>query len=120
VALASLALTPADVVVDQTVNGVVTLTGPAPASGAQVTLSSSTPGIAQIPQSVSVPADQVSVGFAGTATNPGQTTVTATLDTSSASAVLTVSAAKSVEKVTDKVSDKVALEKVRDKVVREL
>jgi hypothetical protein len=96
----------------------VTLSAAAQAPGAQVRLASSNPQVAQLPQLVTIPAGQTSVGFAGTASAAGQTTVTATLGTSTLTAPLTVTAAKPVEKTTDKVGDKVTdktqLEKVAD------
>jgi hypothetical protein len=102
--------------VGQTVNGVLTLAAPAPApNGAQIRLTSSNPPVAQIPASVTIPPGQTSVGFAGTASVAGNTTVTATLGTSTIPAALTVTAVKAIEKTTDKVADK-ATDKVTDKL----
>jgi hypothetical protein len=65
--LASLTLNPANVFGGQSSTGTVTLTGPAPAGGAQVFLSSSD-GAARVPSSVTVP--------------PGATSATFTVNTS--------------------------------------
>jgi hypothetical protein len=113
--LRTLVFQPASVNVGQTVNGVVTLTAAAPASGVQVSLASSAPAVAQIPQSVTVPSGQLSIGFAGTANAAGQTTVTATSGGTQTTAVLTVTAVKSVDKLSDKLSDKPG-DKLADKL----
>jgi hypothetical protein len=101
---------------------VVSLSAPAQAPGAQVRLASSNPQVAQLPQTVTIPVGQTSVGFAGTASVAGQTTVTATLGASTLSAPLTVTAAKTVDKTSDKIGDKVSdktqLEKVTDHVAK--
>jgi hypothetical protein len=60
--LASLTLDPASVIGGQSSTGTVTLTGPAPAGGAQVFLSSSN-GVARVPSSVTVPAGATSATF---------------------------------------------------------
>jgi hypothetical protein len=60
--LASLTLNPANVFGGQSSTGTVTLTGPAPAGGAQVLLSSSN-GAASVPSSVTVPAGATSATF---------------------------------------------------------
>ncbi len=63
-ALSSLTLNPASVVGGmQSSTGTVTLSGPAPAGGAQVALSSSNPGAASVPSSVIVPAGATSTTF---------------------------------------------------------
>src|SRR2546422_4190253 len=62
--LSSLALNPASVVGGaQSSTGTVTLSGPAPAGGAQVTLSSSNTAVASVPSSVTVPAGATSATF---------------------------------------------------------
>jgi hypothetical protein len=61
--VASLTLNPANVFGGQSSMGTVTLTGPAPAGGAQVLLSSSN-GAARVPSSVIVPAGATSATFA--------------------------------------------------------
>jgi hypothetical protein len=60
--VASLTLNPANVFGGQSSMGTVTLTGPAPAGGAQVLLSSSN-GAASVPSSVNVPAGATSATF---------------------------------------------------------
>ena len=60
--LASLTLNPASVFGGQSSTGTVTLTGPAPAGGAQVFLSSDN-GAASVPSSVTVPAGATSATF---------------------------------------------------------
>ena len=62
--LSSLALNPASVVGGaQSSTGTVTLSGPAPAGGAQVTLSSSNTAVASVPFSVTVPAGATIANF---------------------------------------------------------
>lgn len=64
IALASLTLNPTTVVGgSQTSTGTVTLTAAAPAGGAQVTLSSSNPAVAQVPSSVTVAPGTTSATF---------------------------------------------------------
>ncbi len=60
--VSSLTLNPANVIGGQSSTGTVTLTGPAPAGGAQVFLSSSN-GAATVPSSVIVPAGATSTTF---------------------------------------------------------
>jgi hypothetical protein len=60
--ISSLTLDPANVIGGQSSTGTVTLTGPAPAGGAQVFLSSSN-GAASVPSSVIVPAGATSATF---------------------------------------------------------
>src|SRR5207245_8997090 len=60
--VSSLTLNPANVFGGQSSTGTVTLTGPAPAGGAQVFLSSNN-GAARVPSSVIVPAGASSVTF---------------------------------------------------------
>jgi hypothetical protein len=62
--VSSLTLNPTGVVGGlQSSTGTVTLSGPAPAGGAQVTLSSSNSGVARVPSSVTVPAGATSATF---------------------------------------------------------
>jgi hypothetical protein len=61
--LASLTLNPTSVFGGQNSTGTVTLTGPAPAGGAVVALSSSNPGAASAPSTVTVPAGATSASF---------------------------------------------------------
>src|SRR6266446_5301713 len=63
--LTSLTLSPSSVVGGPlgSSTGTVTLNGPAPAGGAQVTLSSSDPSVASAPASVTVPAGATSATF---------------------------------------------------------
>ncbi|HYT24141.1 MAG TPA: hypothetical protein VEW05_28365, partial [Candidatus Polarisedimenticolia bacterium] len=62
--LSSLTLDPTSVVGGmQSSTGTVTLSGPAPAGGAQVALSSSNTGAASVPSSVVIPAGATSVTF---------------------------------------------------------
>ena len=68
VAMAALALNPAIVVGGISSTGTVTLTGPAPANGALVTLTSSKPTRASVPPNVVVPAGSSSQTFKVTTT----------------------------------------------------
>jgi hypothetical protein len=78
-ALTSLRVSPSTVVGGTTVTGTVTLSAPAPAGGALVTLHSSTPATATVPSSVPIPAGTTSTTFAITTVKPGKnTTVTFT------------------------------------------
>ena len=62
--VSSLTLNPSSVIGGlQSSTGTVTLSGPAPAGGAQVALSSSNPGAAQVPSSITVPAGATSASF---------------------------------------------------------
>jgi hypothetical protein len=64
--LASLTLNPSSVIGGPLVGsstGTVTLSGPAPSGGAQVTLSSSNNGVASVPSSVTVPAGSTKASF---------------------------------------------------------
>jgi len=67
-ALTTLVLNPASVVGGNASTGTVTLTGPAPANGARVTLTSSQPKHARVPPSVVVPAGSSSSTFTVTTT----------------------------------------------------
>ena len=64
--LSSVSVNPASVVGGGTSTGTVTLNGPAPAGGALVTLSSSNPSAAQVPASVTVPANATTATFTAT------------------------------------------------------
>ncbi len=61
--LNSLSRSPSSVVGGNTAQGTVTLTGVAPSGGAVVPLSSSTPSVASVPESVTVPAGSTSTTF---------------------------------------------------------
>jgi hypothetical protein len=62
-ALASLTVSPTSVTGGAAAKGTMTLTGPAPSQGAVVTLSSSKPGLAAVPTSVTVTAGATSATF---------------------------------------------------------
>ena len=62
-ALSSLALNPTSVIGGNSSTGTVTLNGPAPAGGAQITLSSSNTAAASVPSSVAIPAGATSATF---------------------------------------------------------
>lgn len=81
VSLSSLAVNPASVAGGNSSTGTVTLSGPAPASGAQVALSSSNTTAARVPASVTVAAGATSATF------------TASTSVVSASTAVTISAA---------------------------
>jgi uncharacterized repeat protein (TIGR03803 family) len=92
-ALASLTLAPSSVVGGQSVLGTVTLTGPAPAGGVVVTLSSGSPGLAQVPPSVTVPDGATSASFSVSTTDVSKRRavgITATLAGTSKTAQLTL------------------------------
>ena len=64
VTLSSLTLNPSSVIGGvQSSTGTVTLSGPAPAGGTVVSLSSSSPGLASVPSSVTIPAGATSASF---------------------------------------------------------
>jgi hypothetical protein len=67
--LSGIALNPSNVVGGDPSQGTATLTGPAPAGGLQVTLSSSNTGVATVPASVTVAAGATSAAFT-VATSP--------------------------------------------------
>ena len=61
--LSSLTLNPSNVTGGNSSTGTVTLSGPAPAGGAQIVLSSSNTGAARAPSSVTIPAGATSASF---------------------------------------------------------
>lgn len=74
-ALKSLSLSPPTVTGGQSSTGTVTLNGPAPAGGISVALSSSNPGVAKPPSSVTVLSGASSASFSVTTFSVHQTTV---------------------------------------------
>jgi len=93
VSLASLAVNPASVVGGNSSTGTVTLSGPAPAGGAQVALSSSNTTVARTPASVTIAAGASSATFTvSTSVVSASTTanISATRDGISKTASLTV------------------------------
>jgi hypothetical protein len=72
--LNSLAVNPSSVTGGQSATGTVGLSGPAPANGALVTLSSANPA-ATVPSSVTVPANATSANFTVSTTAVGSTTL---------------------------------------------
>jgi len=90
--LASLTLNPASVIAGSPSQGIVTLSGPAPAGGAVVALSSSAPNRATVPATITIPAGSTSANFA-VQTIPGQVgavTITAAFGGVSLTAQLTL------------------------------
>ncbi len=95
-ALISVGLAPASVVGGASSTGTVTLSGPAPAGGAVVTLTSSNTAAAQVPASVTVAAGATSATFTATTSPVVSTTavtITASYNSVSRTATLTVTAA---------------------------
>jgi len=93
--LNSLSVTPSSVTGGQSATGTVSLTGPAPANGAVVTLSSANPA-ATVPSSVTVQANATSANFTVSTTAVGSTAVgniTAVYSGVTKSATLTVNPA---------------------------
>src|SRR5262249_28324046 len=91
--LASVTLTPASVVGGNASQGTGGLTAGAPVGGAVVTLSSSNPGLASPPASVSIPAGSKTATFSVTTTVPaadGSAIITATYNAVVRTATLTV------------------------------
>src|SRR5712691_3515774 len=76
--VASLTLSPSSVTGGSSSIGTVTLSAPAPAGGAQVTLSSNDPPVATVPSSVTVPAAATSATFT-VSTNAVSTSTLATI-----------------------------------------
>jgi hypothetical protein len=70
--LASLTFTPNSVNTGASSTGTLTLSGPAPASGAVVTLAANNPKAATVPASVTIPAGQSSTTFQATNINTAQ------------------------------------------------
>jgi len=92
-ALSSLSLNPTSVVGWASSTGTVTLSGPAPAGGAQIALSSSNPTAAQVPTSVTVAAGATSATFtvsASVVSASTAVTISATYGGGTRSAALTV------------------------------
>lgn len=72
---------PNPILLETTVSGQVTLTGPAPAGGLTVSLTSSSPSAASVPNSVTVPAGSTTAAFAivgGSVAGPVNVTIAAT------------------------------------------
>ena len=93
VALSGLGVDPGRLVGGAPATGTVTLSGAAVAGGVTVTLASSDPAVASVPTQVVVPEGATSAGFAVTTSPVAATlgvTVSATLDTTTLSVVLTV------------------------------
>jgi uncharacterized repeat protein (TIGR03803 family) len=91
--LTGLTLAPSGVVGGHSSTGTVTLGGPAPSGGAVVALSSSSASVASVPAAVTVPGGATSASFV-VSTKPVKrtktTTITASYNSSSVSATLTV------------------------------
>jgi uncharacterized repeat protein (TIGR03803 family) len=91
--LTGLTLAPSGVVGGQSSTGTVTLGYPAPSGGAVVALSSSSSSVASVPATVTVPGGATSASFV-VSTKPVKrtrtTTITASYESSSVSATLTV------------------------------
>lgn len=97
VTLQSLTVSPSFVIGGNSATGTVTLSGPAPAGGVVVTLRSSRPDRASVPISITVPAGATQASFTIRTTSGFFTgewvtgvTITATLDSTSRSASLTI------------------------------
>jgi hypothetical protein len=91
--LASISLNPASVTGGNSSTGTVTLSGPAPSGGAQVTLSSSNTAAARVPSSVTVAAGVTSATFAVSTSAVGSSTsvgISGTYGGTSQTASLTV------------------------------
>ncbi len=94
--LSSLSLNPTSVTGGNSSTGTVTLSGPAPSGGAQVTLSSSNTGAASVPSSVTVAAGATSATFTvstSAVTASSTVTISATYGGATRSASLTVTPA---------------------------
>jgi hypothetical protein len=92
-ALSSVSLNPATVVGGNTSQGTVTLTTAAPSGGAVVSLSSSNPGVASVPASVTVPAGSSGASFTISTTAVSASTsavISAAFDGVTRTATLTV------------------------------
>jgi hypothetical protein len=79
--LIGLSLNPTSVKGGQSSHGTVTLSGPAPAGGAVVTLTSQKPLVARVPSSVTVPAGTTTVQFLVNTSSVSASTTTAILST---------------------------------------
>jgi hypothetical protein len=113
VTLSTLSLSPTSVLELDPATGTVTLSGPAPAGGIVVTLSSSNTAVATVPSTVTVAAGQTSATFQvatrGVSADT-QVTITATRAGISRPRTLTVLNRKSKEKDTKEESDKIEKE----------
>jgi len=91
--LQSLTLVDSVVPPEEPTEGMVTLTGPAPAGGAQVTLTSSNFNVGPYPSTITIPAGQTSAGFKVYTKNPPSqvtATITASYNFGTKSANLTI------------------------------
>jgi hypothetical protein len=96
VTLTGLTMSPSSVAGGNGTSGIVSLSGGAPAGGAVVALSSSNPGVASVPSSVTVGAGATQWGFTITTATVSTTTsvtISATYNGLTRTAVLTVTAA---------------------------
>lgn len=94
--LTGLTLDPATVVEGSTSTGTVTLSGPAPAGGVEVTLTSGNASAASVPAGVTVPAGAATASFTvvpGTTTGTSSSVITATAGGISRTALFTVTSA---------------------------
>ena len=85
-----LQLSAASIQVHTAATGTVTLNGPAPPAGSTVGLTTSNPGIASVPGSITIPANATSGSFTINGVAPGPATIVATLAGTSVSALITV------------------------------
>jgi hypothetical protein len=102
VSLGSVSVSPATVTGGQTSSGTVRLSGPAPAGGAVVTLSSSNTNGATVPGSVTVPAGATSINFTVSTkavTSSSAITISAVYSGVTRTATLTVNPATAVDTV---------------------
>jgi hypothetical protein len=93
VSLSSVSLSPTSVTGGNSSTGTVTLSGPAPTGGAQVSLSSSNTAVARVPSSVMVAAGATSASFTvstSAVTSPTTVSISASCGGASRSASLTV------------------------------
>jgi hypothetical protein len=93
VSLSSLSLNPTSVTSGNSSTGTVTLSGPAPAGGVQVALSSSNTAAAKVPSSMTVPAGAASATFT---VNTGAVTASTTVTISASFAGVTKTASLTV------------------------
>ena len=104
-----LALAPTSILLGGNATATVSLSGPAPAAGATVAISSSSPNVATVPANVTIPANATSATFNVHGAALGASTIAASFGGVTLTAVITVFRPKTKEKEKE-------IEKIRDVV----
>ena len=107
-----LAVVPSSIVLGSSAVATVTISGPAPAAGAVVTIASSNQAVATVQATVGIPANGTTAAFVVHGANVGSATISASFGGVTLTAAITVFKPKTKEK--EKEIEKVHLEKIQD------